>query len=248
MLADGVIQYSTNPWNSPILVVPKKTGASGKMKWRVVVDFRKLNGVTIGDSFPIPVISDVLNSLGNLKYFSTVDCANGYWQIPVRVEDRLKTAFSTNYGHFEYKSMPFGLKGAPATFQRLMSTVLSRMQGLKCLVYLDDIIVFGETLQVHNDKLRDVFARLRMHNLKLQPNKCEFLRKEITYLGHILTTKGLPPYFDKVKAVKDFPTPTNTCQLKGFLGLSRYYRRFIPNFSKIVKPLTELLRKNTPFV
>jgi len=159
MLADGVIQPSTSPWNSPILVVPKKTDASGKVKWRVVVDFRKLNDVTIGDSFPIPVISDVLNSMGNSKYFSTVDCASGFWQIPLRVEDRPKTAFSTNNGHFEYKSMPFGLKGAPATFQRLMSTVLSGMQGLKCLIYLDDITVFGETLQVHN-KLRDIFARL----------------------------------------------------------------------------------------
>jgi len=117
------------------------------------------------------------------------------------------------------------------------------MQGLKCFVYLDDIIVFGETLQVHDDKLRDVFARLRMHNLKLQPDKCEFLRKEVTYLGHRLTTKRLLPDFDK-----EFPTPTNIRQLKAFLGLSGYYRRFIPNFSKTVKPLTELLRKNTPFV
>jgi hypothetical protein len=248
MLADGVIQHSTSPWNSPILVVPKKIVASGKMKWRVVVEFRKLNDVTVGDSFPIPVISDILISLGNSKYFSAVVCASGFWQIPVRVEDRPKTAFSTNCGHFEYKSMPFGLKGAPATFQRLMYTVLFGMQGLKCLVYLDDIIVFGETLQVHNDKLRDVFARLRMHSLKLQPDKCEFLRKEVTYLGHGLTTKGLRPDFDKVKAVKEFPTPANTRQLKVFLDLSGYYRRFIPNFSKIAKPLTELLRKNTAFV
>ena len=145
-------------------------------------------------------------------------------------------------------NLPFGFKGAPATFQLLMFTVLSGMQGLKCIVYLDGIIVFGETLQVHNDKQRDVFARLRMHNLKLQPDKCEFLRKEVTYLGHRLTTKGLPPDFDKVKAVKEFPTTTNTRQLKGFLGLSGYYRRFIPNFSKIAKPLTELLRKNFHFV
>jgi len=216
------------------------------MKWRVVVDFHKLNDVTIGDSFPIPFISDVLNSLGNSKYFSTVDCASGFWQIPVRAEDRPKTAFSTNYGHFEHKSISFGLKGAPATFQCLMSTVLSGMQGLKCLVYLYDIIVFGETLQVHSDKLRDVVARLRMHDLKLQPYKCEFLRKEVTYLGHKLTTQRLLPDSDKVKAVKEFPTPINTHQLKGFLGLCGYYRRFIPYFSKVAKPLTELLRKNTP--
>jgi hypothetical protein len=134
MLADGVIQHSTSPWNSPILVVPKKLDSSGKRKCRIVVDFRKLNDVTVVDSFPIPVISDVLDSLGKSKYFSTVDCASGFWQIPARTEDRPKTAFSKEYGHSEYKSMLFGLKGPPATIQRLMSTVLSGMQGLKCLV------------------------------------------------------------------------------------------------------------------
>ena len=116
MLADGAIQHSTSSWNSPILIVPKKTDASGKIKWRLVVDFRKLNDVTIGDYFPIPLNSEVLNSLGNSKYFSTVDFASGFWQNPVRTEDRPKTAFSTNCGHFYYKSMPFGLKGSPATF------------------------------------------------------------------------------------------------------------------------------------
>ena len=142
--------------------------------------------------------------------------------------------------------MPFGLKGSPATFQRLMPTVLSGMRGLKCLVYLDDIIVLGETLQVHNDKLREVFARLRMHNLKLHPDKCELLRKQVTYVGHKLTTQGLLPDSEKVAAVREFPTPTNTRQLKKNLGLCGYYRLVIPNFSKIAKPLTELL-KNTPF-
>jgi hypothetical protein len=248
MLADGVIQYSTSPWNSPILVVPKNTDFSGKVKGRVVVDFRKLNDVTIGDSFPIPIISDLLNSLGNSRYFSSLDCPSGFCQIPVRVEDRPKTAFSTDYGNFEYKSMPFGLKGAPATFERLMFLVLSGMQGLKSLFYLDDLLIFGETEKVHNDRLRDVFARLRMHNLKLQQDKCKFLRKEVTYLGHKLTTQGLFPDSDKVKVVKEFPVPSNTRQLKGFLGLAGYYRRFIPNFSEIAKPLTQLLKRNTPFV
>jgi len=163
MLSDGVIQHSSRSWNSPILVVAKKLDSSGKRKWRVLVDFSKLNDVTVRDIFSIPVISDVLYSLEKSKYFWTVDCASGFWQITVRTEDRPKTAFSTKYRHFEYKSIPF----AAATFQRLMTTVLSGMQGLKCLVFLDDIIVFGENLRVHNDKLRDVFARLRMHNLKL---------------------------------------------------------------------------------
>ena len=128
-----------------------------------------------------------------------------------------------------------------------MSTVLSGMQGLKCLVYLDDIIVYDETLQIHNGKLREVFARLRMHNLELQPDKCEFLRKEVTYSGHKLTTHGLLPDSEKEKAVSKFPTPTNTRELKQYLGLCGYYRIFIPNFSNISKPPTELLKKNTPF-
>ena len=130
MLEDGIIQHSTSPWNIPIIVVPKTLDSSGKTKWSVVVDFRKLNDVTVGDSFPIPNITDVLDSLGKSEYFSNIDCAKGFWQIPFREEDRPKTAFSTEYGHFEYKSMPFGLKGAPATFQRLMSTLLSGIQGL----------------------------------------------------------------------------------------------------------------------
>jgi hypothetical protein len=124
------------------LVIPKKADASGKKKWRIVVDFRKLNEVTIGDSFPIPVISEVLDALGNSKYFSTVDCASGFLQVPVKAEDQSKTAFSTHQGQYEYKRMPLGLKGSPSTFQRLMSTVLTGIQGIKCLVYLDDNVIF----------------------------------------------------------------------------------------------------------
>jgi hypothetical protein len=148
MLHDGIIVPSNSPWNSPILVVPKKEDASNKKKW-IVVDFRKRNDVTISDSFPIPVISEILDALGKPKYFSTIDCASGFLQVPVKHEDQAKTAFSTR-GHFQYKRMPFGLKGAPAAFQRLMNTVLSGIQGIKCLVYLDDVIVFGENLGAHN--------------------------------------------------------------------------------------------------
>ena len=248
MLRDGIIAPSVSPWNSPILVVPKKADASGKKKWRIVVDFRKLNEVTIGDSFPIPVISEILDTLGNSKYFSTIDCASGFLQVPVKLADQAKTAFSTREGHFQYKRMPFGLKGAPATFQRLMNTVLSGIQGIKCLVYMDDIVVFGENLKAHNDRLREVLERMRKYNLKLQPDKCEFLRKEVSYLGHVIGSTGVRPDEKRVEAVKSYPVPKTTRELKGFLGLAGYYRRFIPNFSKIAKPLTELLKKNTPYV
>ena len=140
MLNDDIIQPSTSPWNSPILVIPKKIDASGNQKFRIVVDFRKLNDVTVGNSLPILMISEILDTLGNSKYFSTIDCASGFLQIPAKQEDRHKTAFSAAYEHYEYKRKPVGLKCAPSTFQRFMSTVLSGMQGLKCPVYLDDII------------------------------------------------------------------------------------------------------------
>jgi hypothetical protein len=164
------------------------------------------------------VISEVLDALGNSKYFSTVDCASGFHQILVKAEDQPKTAFSTSQGHYQYKRMPFGLKGAPATFARLMSNVLTGMQGIKCLVYLDDIVIFGETLQIHNEKLREVLGRMRKHNLKLQPDKCEFLRKEVAYLGHVITKDGIKPDERKIEAVKNFPVPTCTRTLKSFLG------------------------------
>ena len=184
MLRDGIIAPSSSPWNSQILVIPKKSDASGK-KWGTFVDFRKLNDATIGDSFPIPVMSEILDALGKSKYFSTIVCASEFLQVPVKLEDQPKTAFSTR-GHFQYTRMPFGLKGAPVTFQRLMTTILNGMQGIKCSVYLDDVVVFGEDLRIHNDRLREVFSRMRKYNMKLQPDKCEFLRKEVSYLGHVI--------------------------------------------------------------
>jgi len=143
--------------------------------------------------------------------------------------------------------MPFGLKGAPATFQRLMTTVLSGIQGIKCLVYLDVVVVFGENLSAHNERLCEVFSRMRKHNLKLQPDKCEFLRREVSYIGHIIGQTGVKPDEKRVKAVRDYPEPRTTRELKVFLGLTGYYRRFIPNFSKVAKPLTELRKKNVPY-
>jgi hypothetical protein len=176
MLEDGIIAPSTSPFNFPLLVVPKKVDASGKRKWRVCIDFRRLNDVTIGDSYPLPNIQDMLDKLGRSRFFTALDCASGYHQMPIAQEDRKKTAFSTSTGHYEYNRMPFGLKAAPATFQRLMNNVLSGLIGFRCLVYLDDIVLFGETIEEHNEKLRNVFDRLRQYNLRLQPDKCELLK------------------------------------------------------------------------
>jgi hypothetical protein len=235
MLRDDIIAPSRSPWNSPILVIPKKADASGIKKWRIVVDFRKLNDVTVGDIFPIPVISEILDALGNSRYFSTIDCASGFHQILVRNDDRHKTAFSTTQGHYEYKRMPFGLKGAPSSFSRLMTTVLSGLQGIKCLVYPDDIIIFGESLEIHNEKLRDVLARLRKYNLKLQPDKCEFLRKEVAFLGHIVTEDGVKPDEKKVEVVKNFPVPKCTRELKCLQAVRAPFQQNSKTVDRIIK-------------
>jgi len=247
MLNDEIIRTSTSQWNAPLLVVPKKADASGKPKLRVVIDFRKLNDLTIGDSFPLPNITDILDQLGNAKYFTTLDLASGYHQIPMAERDKNKTAFSTPYGHYEFNRMPFGLKNAPATFQRLMNSVLTGIQGLKCLVYLDDIVIYGSSLEEHNKRLKEILQKLRKSNLKLQPDKCEFLRKEVVYLGHIISENGISPDPSKLTAIKEFPTPKKIKDIQSFIGLAGYYRKFIENFSQIAKPLTKLTRKTEKF-
>jgi len=248
MLKSKIITPSVSQWNAPLLVVPKKADASGNPKLRVVIDFRKLNNVTIGDSFPLPNITEILDQLGSAKYFTTLDLASGYHQIPMAEPDKEKTAFSTPYGHYEFNRMPFGLKNAPATFQRLMNSVLTGMQGLKCLVYLDDIVIYGASLEDHNRRLEEVLQRLREHKLKLQPDKCEFLRKETVYLGHIISENGISPDPSKLEAIKNFPEPKRVKDIQSFIGLAGYYRKFIKNFSKIAKPLTKLTKKAEKFM
>lgn len=248
MQRDGIIRQSDSPWNAPLLVVPKKEDASGTKKYRVVVDFRKLNNVTVGDAFPMPNVTEILDQLGKAKYFTCLDMASGYHQIPLQAEDRQKTGFSTDQGHFEFERMCFGLKGAPATFQRMMNRVLVGLNGIKTFVYLDDVIIIGTSLEDHQKQLKEVFGRLRKYNLKLQPLKCEFLRKEVAYLGHIITDEGVKPDPKTTECVTRFPVPKNQKDVKSFLGLAGYYRRFIKNFSQLTKPLTNLLKKDAEFI
>lgn len=247
MIDQNIIRPSNSPWSAPLWVVPKKKDASGKQKWRIVTDYRKLNDITITDKFPLPNIEEILDQLGEASYFTTLDLANGFHQIKMKEEDKPKTAFSTPRGHYEFNRMTFGLKNAPATFQRLMNTVLMQNLGTDCFVYLDDIVIFGKSLKDHNDKLCRIFKALRQHNLKLQPDKCEFLRKEVAYLGHIISDKGVEPNPEKIQAVVDRKEPRNPKDIKSFLGLTGYYRRFIPNYAQLAKPLTSLLKKDTIF-
>ncbi|CAK9796613.1 Retrovirus-related Pol polyprotein from transposon 17.6 [Anthophora quadrimaculata] len=162
-------------------------------------------------------------------------------------EDARKTAFSTPYGHYEFNRMPFGLRNAPATFQRLMDSVLSGLQGTEIFVYLDDILIYASSLSEHHSKFTKLAKRLRKANLKLQPSKCTFLRREFAYLGHIISDEGVKPCPNKISAVKEFPKPKNSQQVQEFLGLAGYYRRFMDKFSHISKPLTSLLRKDPKF-
>jgi len=244
---DNIIAPSKSPWNAPLLVVPKKPDENGVVKYRVCVDFRKLNQISTGDAYPLPNITEILDQLGKSKYYTTLDLAQGYHQVKMHPDHCHKTAFSTDKGHFEFLRVPFGLKGAPATFQRLMNSVLTGLNGIKAFVYLDDIIIYALNLEDHSRKLREVFDRLRESNLKLQPSKCSFMRKEVNYLGHVITDKGVRPNPQKIDCVVKFPTPTNAKEIKSFLGLSGYYRRFVPNYGQIAKPLTSLLKKDVPF-
>jgi len=153
----GIITEINSPWNSPLLLIPKKADATGEKKWRLVIDYRKVNEKTVGDAYPLPDIMEILDQLGQSKYFSCIDMVMGYHQIEVAEQDRAKTAFSTKEGHWEYKRLPFGLKTAPATFQRMMNVVLRGLRGSRCSVFLDDIVLYTRSLPEHDGKLREVF-------------------------------------------------------------------------------------------
>lgn len=249
MLEQNIIRASNSPWDSPIWIVPKRVDSTGEKKWRLVVDYRKLNEKTVSDKYPIPNIDDIFDKLGKCQYFTVLDLASGFHQIEMNPSDIAKTAFSVDTGndgyrgHYEYLRMPFGLKNSPSTFQRVMDNVL---RGLKnVLVYMDDIIVYSTSLQEHIQNLEDVFQRLRESNFKVQLNKCEFMKRETPFLGHIVTAEGIKPDPGKVKAIQNFPIPKTTTEIKSFLGLLGYYRKFIPNFAKITKPLTSCLKKGS---
>ena len=247
MLENDIITPSTSPWSAPVVLV-EKTDPSGETSYRFCIDYRALNAVTKRDFFPIPNLQDTLDQLGKSKRFTTLDLTKGYWQVEVETNDREKTAFSVPWGHYECKRMPFGLVNSPSTWQRLMYTVLSGLTGTHCFVYLDDIICFSSNeLDDHLTKLQPIFDRLRNAKLTLNPKKCKFMKTETKYLGHIVSEAGVKPDPSKVSVIQNYPTLTNITEIRAFLGLAGFYRRFIKNFAALAQPLTLLTRKYARF-
>lgn len=213
----------------------------------MVIDYRKLNEKTISMAYPLPNITEILDQLGNAEYFSILDLASGFHQIPLDPKDAHKTAFSTPYGHYEFTRMPFGLKNRPSCFQSFMNKVLSGLQSIEMFVYMDDIVVYAKSLKEHSEKSEKLLGRLKTAGLTLQPDQCKFLQKEPIYLGHIISKKGVKPDPDKIKPVFKFPIPKTKKDIKQFLGSIGYYRRFIPDFAKLAKPLTVILKDTGKF-
>ena len=243
MLEKGIIQESVSPWSSPVVLVKKKDRS-----YRFCVDFRKVNKVTKVDSFPMPLVADALDSLAGASVFSVLDLKSGFWQIQMQEDSKQKTAFATHNGLYEFLTMPFGLVNSGASFQRLMGHILRGLEYRFALIYIDEIVIFSKSVDEHLVPLKEVFRRLHDANVNLNPKKCSFFKQRVEYLGQVVTPEGISPNPDKVRVVQEFPTPTNLKELRSFLGLANYYRRFVRGFSNIANPLNALTKKNVPFV
>ncbi|KAH7624275.1 putative Transposon Tf2-6 polyprotein [Nannochloris sp. 'desiccata'] len=239
----GLIRHSKSPWASPVLFVPKKDGSL-----RFCVDYRGLNKVTVRDEHSLPIVEDQIRRLTGAKVFSKVDCFNGFYQIAMAAADVEKTAFTTPYGLFEFLVMPFGLNNAPATFSRLMMNIFQDYINDFVLVYMDDILIFSKDEAEHETHLKLVLDRLREKGLVAKKSKCSFFKTDIDYLGFVVSADGVKMAADKVQAVLEWPTPSNASEVRGFLGLSGFYRNFIRNYAHIVAPLNELTKKNMVYI
>ena len=239
---EGIIRKSSSEFNFPLLAVPKKDGT-----YRVCVDFRKLNEKTVPDRYPAACMQDLVTQIGGKKIYSSIDLLQGFLQVPMEENSKKYTAFSTPTGHWEFERMPFGLQGSPITFTRLVNTVFHGMLGKSIFIYMDDLLIATNTIEEHLTILEEVLDRLRLAGLKLKLEKCDFLKKKIVYLGHVISEEGVAVNPEKVKAISNFPEPHNKKNVKQFLGLAGFFRKFVNGFASKAAPLSHLLKEDVPF-
>jgi hypothetical protein len=238
----GFIRPSSSPWGAPMLFMEKKDGTQ-----RMCVDYHSLNEVTIRNRYPLPRIEDLFDQMKGAIFFSKIDLRSGYHQLKIRESDIPKTAFRTRYGQYEYTVMCFGLTNAPAYFMCLMNKVFMEYLDKFVVVFIDDILIFSKTEEAHEKHLRMVLEKLRSNQLYAKFSKCEFWLTEVAFLRHVISAGGISVDPSKVKDVLNWMPLTNASEIRSFLGLAGYYRRFIKDFSKIAKPMTRLLKKNKDF-
>jgi hypothetical protein len=239
----GLIRPSVSPWGAPVIFIRKKDGS-----WRLCIDDRQLNKATIKNQYPLPRIDDLFDQMKGATVFSKIDLRSGYHQLRIKEDDIPKTAFKTRFGHYEFTVLPFGLTNAPGVFMSLMNGVFHEYLDKFVQVFIDDILIYSRTMEEHDEHLRLVLQCLREHNLYGKLSKCSFYQSRIHYLGHVISGEGIAVDPAKVEAIMEWPAPTNVTEVRSFMGLAGYYRRFVEGFSKIANPITELQKKNKKFV